>query len=113
MPQVESQGCGVRLADLEQHPVSTRAARPGVRDEWLARGPGNLCRTLGVTATLLGASLAGPDVVLVGGPAPDAVVAGPRVNVSRAHDRPWRFHAAGDPTVSAHKWHPAARPASG
>ena len=100
----------VRAGEVVAGLAAARAARPGVRDEWLARGPGNLCRTLGVTATLLGASLAGPDVVLVGGPAPDAVVAGPRVNVSRAHDRPWRFHAAGDPTVSAHKWHPAARP---
>lgn len=92
---------------------AARAARPGVRDAWLARGPGNLCRALGITPALLGAWLAGPEVVLEGGPAPDAVVAGPRVNVSRAFDRPWRFHVAGDPTVSVHKAHPAARAASG
>lgn len=90
---------------------AARVARPGVRDAWLARGPGNLCRALGITPELLGASLAGPEVVLEGGPAPDAVVAGPRVNVSRAFDRPWRFHIAGDPTVSAHTRHPAAREA--
>ena len=46
---------------------------------------------------------------LTSGPVVAAVVAGPRVNVSRAYDRPWRFMDAASPAVSAFKWHPASR----
>lgn len=87
-----------------------RARRPGVRDAWLARGPGNLTRALGITPADNGVDLlAGGRVRLLGGGRPDAVDAGPRVNVSRAHDRPWRFVEAGSPSVSAFKIHAAAR----
>jgi DNA-3-methyladenine glycosylase len=33
------------------------------------------------------------------------VVAGPRVGVTGAHDVPWRFWYAGDPTVSTYRRH--------
>ena len=86
-----------------------RARRPGVRDAWLARGPGNLCRTLGITLTDYGAELDGPEVVLEPGPAPVTVAVGPRVNVSRAAARPWRFWDPSSASVSAFKAHPASR----
>ena len=44
---------GEVVAGLEE----ARSRRPGVRDAWLARGPGNLCRALGVTRADDGAEL--------------------------------------------------------
>lgn len=91
-----------------------RARRPGVPDGRLARGPGNLARTLGLTLEDLGTDLMAADGVRLG-PAVDptpAVSAGPRVGVSKAADVPWRFWISGDPTVSAYRRSPRA-PVSG
>ncbi|MEU6578605.1 DNA-3-methyladenine glycosylase [Streptomyces sp. NPDC046805] len=82
----------------------------------LARGPGNFCQALGITAQhngtdlLTGASLALSE----GGPVPAALIrVGPRVGVSRAHDWQHRFYLAGDPTVSAYRLSPRAKPPRG
>lgn len=89
---------------------AARERRPGVRDAWLARGPGNLTRALGISTADNGASLLDAGRVrLLPGPTPESVVAGPRVNVSRAWDRPWRFTDAASGSVSAFKAHPASR----
>lgn len=82
-----------------------RRRRPGVKDADLARGPGNLCRALGITLDLYGASLSGPAVRLLEGEGRPTVASGPRVNVSQAADRPWRFWNAASPAVSAYKAH--------
>lgn len=99
----------LRAGEVVEGLDAARSRRPGVRDEWLARGPGNLGRALGVSLGDWGASLAGPDVVLTAGvpvPAEDVRV-GVRVNVSRAYDRPWRFWVD-SPSVSAARLHPSA-----
>ncbi|MEU9142123.1 DNA-3-methyladenine glycosylase [Streptomyces sp. NPDC048404] len=82
----------------------------------LARGPGNFCQALGITAEhngtdlLTDASLA----LTVGEPVPAALVrVGPRVGVSKAHDWQHRFYLAGDPTVSAYRLSPRAKPPTG
>lgn len=87
---------------------AVRARRPGVADAALARGPGNLCRALGIGAAHNGVPLTGPAVVLAPGTPPDAVASGPRVNVSTAANRTWRFWVPGSPAVSSYKRHPAA-----
>ncbi|MBN0048977.1 DNA-3-methyladenine glycosylase [Streptomyces actuosus] len=82
----------------------------------LARGPGNLCRALGITAEHNGTDLlTGASVVLSDGESvPTALIrVGPRVGVSRAHDRQHRFYLAGDPTVSAYRLSPRAKPSAG
>lgn len=94
----------IRAGEVIEGLDAVRARRrPGARDAELARGPGNLCRALGVIAATNGAALTGPDLLLQPGPAPDAVAAGPRVNVSGAADRPWRFWIPGGPAVSSYK----------
>lgn len=99
----------LRAGEVVRGLDEARSRRPGVRDAWLARGPGNLTRALGLTASDQGRGLEGGDVTLTpGGTAPDAVRAGVRVNVSRAFDRPWRFTLA-HPSVSALTRHPNAR----
>lgn len=82
----------------------------------LARGPGNLCQALGITAEHNGTDLlTGASVALSEGePVPAALIrAGPRVGVSKAHDWQHRFYLAGDPTVSAYRLSPRAKPSAG
>lgn len=79
----------------------------------LARGPGNLCSALGITMGDNGTELFDPDgeirlELADAQPAAD----GPRVGVSVAADRPWRFWLAGRPEVSAYRRSPRA-PAPG
>lgn len=109
-PPGTAHGVLIRAGEVVEGLEEARERRPGVSDLRLARGPGNLTRTLGITradnATPL---LTGGRIRLLPGTVPDAVVAGPRVNVSRAYDRPWRFMDAASPAVSAFKWHPASR----
>ncbi|MFD3736377.1 DNA-3-methyladenine glycosylase [Streptomyces sp. NPDC058632] len=82
----------------------------------LARGPGNFCQALGITAEHNGTHLpTGASVTLSEGePVPAALIrVGPRVGVSKAHDWQHRFYLAGDPTVSAYRLSPRAKPSAG
>jgi DNA-3-methyladenine glycosylase len=72
------------------------AARRRGRLEDLANGPGKLCQALGIGLEHNGADLLDPSspIRLETGNPPDVVMATPRVGISRALDRPWRFVAA-------------------
>jgi DNA-3-methyladenine glycosylase len=87
-----------------------RERRPGVADDRLARGPGNLCRTLDITMADAGAELLEWDstVTLTRGESVTAISQGPRVGVSRAADLPWRFWITGEGSVSAYRRSPRA-----
>jgi DNA-3-methyladenine glycosylase len=79
----------------------------------LARGPGNLCSALGITMDHNGIDLFdenGPIRLTLGEEHP--AVAGPRIGVSQAADRPWRFWLACRPEVSSYRRSPRA-PAAG
>lgn len=100
----------VRAGEVVDGLADARRRRPAVKDVQLARGPGNLARTLGLTLDDLGTDLLGPDGVRLGEPptvAPE-ISEGPRVGVSKAADVPWRFWVTGDPTVSAYRRSPRA-----
>jgi len=80
-------------------------------DAWLAKGPGNLGRALGLTLAHAGQRV-GRDFQITAPPRPPAIRSGPRVGVSVAHERPWRFWIDGDASVSAYKRSPRAVPGS-
>ena len=87
--------------------------RGPVASEALARGPGNLCSALGITMDDNGIDLfdgRSPVGLVLG--APRAVLSGPRVGVSKAADRPWRFWLPQSPEVSSYRRSPRA-PAPG
>jgi DNA-3-methyladenine glycosylase len=105
------------------------AGRPAARvpDRDLARGPGRLGQALGIDRAQNGVDVCDPGSPLrirpgpLGPPGPPPtrrsagtfprVSRGPRVGVSMAADRPWRFWLTGDPTVSAYRpWVPRTRP---
>ncbi len=70
-------------------------------DAALCSGPGKLTEALGIGLAENDADLA-RDPFLLQPPAggPPAVVVGPRIGITKAVDRPWRFCAAGNPHVS-------------
>ncbi len=76
---------------------TARERRPGSNDRDLARGPGRLCKALGIDRGDNGLDLS--DVLVPDSPAPD-ISSGPRVGLRKAAERPWRFWITGDPTVS-------------
>ncbi|WP_110318779.1 DNA-3-methyladenine glycosylase [Mycolicibacterium moriokaense] len=95
--------------------IDVAQARRGdsTRQAALARGPGNLCSALGITMDDNGIDLFDPrsSVRLTLGDERDGAE-GPRVGVSKAADRPWRFWLADRPEVSSYRRSPRA-PAPG
>lgn len=100
----------LRAAAIESG-IDAAAARrgPAVRPAALARGPGNLCSALAITMADNGVDVfdpASPVTVQLGQAGPESC--GPRVGVSRAADRPWRFWLTGRAEVSAFRRSPRA-----
>jgi DNA-3-methyladenine glycosylase len=91
-----------------------RARRPTARaDADLARGPGNFGSALGITLDDYGTRLFDPESAIrleLGDEITDsaAIGAGPRVGVSLAADRPWRFWLRDSAAVSAYRRSPRA-----
>ncbi|KIU15406.1 DNA-3-methyladenine glycosylase [Mycolicibacterium llatzerense] len=83
--------------------------RAGVTPAAIARGPGNLCEALGITLADNGIDLMDRrSPVRLELNALQVGSAGPRVGVSQAADRPWRFWLADTPEVSAYRRSPRA-----
>lgn len=79
-----------------------RRRRGLARAQW-TNGPGRLCRAMGIRLAHNRKPLTGPELRVVddGARVRDAdVLASPRVGISRAQDRLWRFFVAGNPFVS-------------
>ncbi len=89
---------------------ATRRRGPAVPTAALARGPGNLCSALGITMEHNGIDLTAEDspIRLRLGTPLAGEVSGPRVGVSVAADRPWRFWLPGRTEVSAYRRSPRA-----
>lgn len=99
----------VRAAAVLVGASIVRSRRPAARsDAELLRGPGRLTVGLALTGAHDGRELltGSAGVRLAPGPRPETVVTTPRVGISRAADRPLRFHL-GTSEVSAYRRHPA------
>lgn len=107
----------VRAGEVVAGHAPARSRRQTARsDRDLARGPARLCVALDVDRSAYGQYLLGDGPIRLRPPrepVPEAAVAaGPRVGVTGAHDVPWRFWIADDPTVSTYRRHvPRRRPA--
>jgi DNA-3-methyladenine glycosylase len=78
-----------------------RARRGGKPDLDLCSGPGKLTEALGIGLEHNDADLSRDPFLLLGPEgAPLQVVVGPRIGITKAVDRPWRFSAAGSRYVS-------------
>ncbi len=99
----------IRAGEIVEGHELARRRRGDVADAALARGPGNLTKSLGITIADLGTDLRDPRPVFLGERVQDPPIrSGPRVGVRMNADVPWRFWVADDPTVSAYRRHPQA-----
>ncbi len=100
----EGSGAAVLLrAVAPEHGLDRMRARRGpVADRLLCAGPGRLTEALGIDGGMDGAPATGPGAVveLRARTAPAEVVAAPRIGISKAVERPWRFCLAGSPHLS-------------
>ncbi|WP_093556515.1 DNA-3-methyladenine glycosylase [Pseudoduganella namucuonensis] len=102
--QEEGHGAGVLIRAIEPlRGLEAMRVRRGQLDErMLCSGPGKLCQAMAVTREHNGLSLAGaPFALAARDPAVEvAVVAGPRIGISKAVEVPWRFGEAGSRFLS-------------
>ncbi|MGC2241262.1 MAG: DNA-3-methyladenine glycosylase [Acidimicrobiia bacterium] len=89
----EGIGWGILFRGAEIVEGSSLARARRGRMDGLSDGPGKLTQALGVAAEHDGIYLLDPasPIQLEKGPTPEVVVATPRVGISKAKDRPWRF----------------------
>lgn len=83
--------------------LDTMAARRRTDDpRALCSGPGKLSRAFGLDGTHHGHDLLTGSGLFLAAPAPGKVrvARGPRVGISQAVDKPWRFWISGNPWVS-------------
>jgi DNA-3-methyladenine glycosylase len=76
--------------------------RPAARSDLdLCSGPGKLTMALGVSLADIGSRLdQDPFLILPPEGEPPAVTTSPRIGITRAVEKPWRFSASGSPYVS-------------
>ncbi len=100
-PEGVGGGILLRAGEVVEGVEVARERRGGQRH--LARGPGRLGQALAVTMADSGTDLRAGRLRLEPGSPVTAVAHGPRVGVSKAADRQWRFWLEGDPFVSDYR----------
>jgi DNA-3-methyladenine glycosylase len=95
-------GAAVLLRALEPTAgLDAMRGRRGVDDpRLLAAGPGRLTQALGISAAHDGLDVSSPPFAVAPASAPAQVVESPRVGITRAADRLWRYSLAGSTFVS-------------
>lgn len=75
--------------------------RRGLSDErLLCAGPGRVCEALGITGAYNGLALDAPPFALFARTGPAEVVAGPRIGITKAAEKPWRYGLKGSRFLS-------------
>ena len=101
-PEGEAAAVLIRALEPSAGLEEMRARRGGRPDRELCSGPGKLTEALGIGLDANGADL-GRDPFLLAPREPGwsgEVLAGPRVGITKAVERPWRFSLAASPFVS-------------
>jgi DNA-3-methyladenine glycosylase len=81
--------------------LGTMRRRRGMADErLLCSGPGRLCEALGITHKQNGFALDEPPFELFGRTAAVEVAIGPRIGITKAVDKPWRYGLKGSRFLS-------------
>jgi DNA-3-methyladenine glycosylase len=91
----------VRALEPNRGLEQMRARRGARSDLLLCSGPGRLGQALGVGPDLDGALVGGARIDLVPPLVPCEVVTGPRIGITRAIERPWRYLMTGSPYASS------------
>jgi DNA-3-methyladenine glycosylase len=100
----EEEGTAAAVLIRALHPtdgLDGMRARRGADDlRLLCSGPGKLCQALGVTSGHDGLPLDRPPFEVRGARTSAEVVSGPRIGVTAAANRPWRYGLVGSPFLS-------------
>lgn len=101
----EGRGCAVLIRALEPlYALETMRLRRGTNvDRNLASGPGKLTRALGISKELDGSLITASDeIALFSAPESSQVEVrtSPRIGITKAAEKPWRFSVAGSRWVS-------------
>jgi DNA-3-methyladenine glycosylase len=99
-PEEEASAVLIRALEPTQG-LDVMRARRGVEDvRLLCSGPGRLCQALGVTSEHDGLPLDRPPFELRARTGDVEIVTGPRIGITKAVERPWRYGLAGSRFVS-------------
>ena len=95
-------GSAVLIRALEPtHGLDRMGARRGTTDLGkFCAGPGRLAQALGITGAEDGLPLDRPPFELTSGTGEPPIVAGPRIGITKAAEKPWRFGLAGSRFLS-------------
>ena len=98
----QGHGAGVLIRALEPtHGIPLMMRRRGTADRrLLCSGPGRLGQALAVAGTLNGLRIDAPPFALTASTVAVRTVRGPRIGISKATERAWRFGLAGSQFVS-------------
>jgi len=99
-PEGEAAAVLIRALEPTQGIDEMRSRRGNKSDLDLCNGPGKLTEALGIDLTDNEADLSQKPFLLTAPPEPPEIVTSPRIGITKAVDRPWRFSAAGNPHVS-------------
>jgi DNA-3-methyladenine glycosylase len=100
-PEGEAAAVLIRALEPTHGVEEMRARRGGKPDADLCSGPGKLTEALGIGLEHNDADLlAEPFLLAPPAATPPPVVVGPRIGITKAVERPWRFCAAGSRFVS-------------
>jgi DNA-3-methyladenine glycosylase len=101
-PENEAAAVLIRALEPTTELELMRGRRPKARTDLdLCSGPGKLTEAIGVTLAQNGARLdREPFLLLAPRDEPPAVVTSPRIGITKAVEKPWRYSAAGNRCVS-------------
>ena len=81
--------------------LSLMRKRRGVKDEHrLCSGPGRLCQALAITDAQNGWPLDAPPFMLRAATQPEEIAVGPRIGITKAAEKPWRYGLKGSSYLS-------------
>jgi DNA-3-methyladenine glycosylase len=95
----------IRALEPLEGRVNMKKNRPNAMDDEvrLTNGPGKLCQAMRITRSLNGTDLTLDGELSIGdlpGRSGFDIMEGPRIGISKASRRPWRFFVKGNPFVS-------------
>ena len=90
----------IRALEPTQGLAAMRRRRRLKDERLLCSGPGRLCQALGITRAHNGLALDEPPFQLFARTSRMDIVTGPRIGISKAAERPWRYGLKGSPFLS-------------